>query len=191
MSPKDIAHDAKAKDHQTTHHTHTLVIVAAILFLPGLVVALVGIQSRNINIAANNSSKAVAYTNALALEYAQPYLEANNGIAIEFGDALAMQYAQPWLEADAAAMSTTFSDALALEYAQLWLNTEAANDTTTPYNNSLAFAYAFPWLVPQSAAMTTYSDALAMAYAQPWLNTEAPANCNGRLDEMYACRNGR
>lgn len=126
MSQKNIAHDTKTKSHQTNYHSRELLIVAGILFAIGLVAALAAIQSRNSSAASSASVEAVSYNNALALDYAQPYLAANTGVTAEFGDALAMQYAQPYLEAeaDAAAMTPTFSDALAQEYARPWLDTE-------------------------------------------------------------------
>lgn len=190
MSSKNVAHDSKDKSKQTTHHTRTLFMAAAVLLVLGFGAVLVGIQSRNVSVATDSTSEAAVYTDALALAYVQPYLAANTGVMTAFGDALELQYAQPYLEAEAAGATMTFNDALALEYARPYLDMQAANDTTTSYSNSLAFAYAFPWLVPQSAVVT-YGDALAMEYARPWLNTEPTANCNGRLDEMYACQNGR
>ena len=182
MSQKNIAHDSKVKSHQTAHNTRIVFIVAAILFVIGFIAVLVGLQSRNISIATDNSSEAVAYTNALALQYARPYLEANKGVTIEFGDALAMQYAHPWLD------KQQFGNG-SIEDAQKSVWVTIAPDGSSNAYSSYTELY---WKrAAESASALRYSDALAMEYARPWLNMEPAANCNGRLDEMYACQNSR
>jgi len=165
MPTKNIAHDAQITTHQPNYHTRELLIVAGILFVIGLAVAVLTIQSRNSNAARSSSFvETVPYSDALALEYAQPYLEAEvgtSGATTTFSNALAMQYAQPYLKPAAVA---EYSDALAMQYAQPYLDAVGAS-------------------VP-------FSDALALQYARPWMEAQAP-NCNGRLDEMYACQNSR
>jgi hypothetical protein len=39
-----------------------------------------------------------AYSNALELQYARPWLEAQNKPVVTYGNALELQYAQPWLD---------------------------------------------------------------------------------------------
>ena len=63
-----------------------------------IVVAVTAIYLANRPVAATNSPT-VTYGNALEMQYAQPWLDAQNKSAVEYGNALEMQYAQPWLDA--------------------------------------------------------------------------------------------
>ena len=66
----------------------------------------------------------------------------DDGDSPQYSDALAMQYAQPWLEASVA--RPVYSDALAMQYVQPWLDKPVAE--LPKISNALAMQYAQPWL---------------------------------------------
>ena len=63
-----------------------------------VIVAVTAIYLANLPVAATNSPS-VTYGNALELQYAQPWLNAQNKSVVTYGNALEWQYARPWLEA--------------------------------------------------------------------------------------------
>ncbi len=193
MSSKNVTHDSRVKSHQTAHDTRIVFIVAAILFVIGFVVVLVGLQSRNITIAADNSSEAVAYTNALALQYAYPYLEADKGVTIEFGDALAMEHAQPWLDkqqfgngsiedAKKSVWVTIARDGSSNAYSSYtepyWKRAAESDNRNTGTSDVNASLYAYPLLDKQTveaASAPAYSDALTSEVPRPYLDAQKDA----------------
>jgi len=145
MSTKNVIHSAEVISRQTNRHRPALFLITIIL-LAALVITLITVQSRNSQAAESASAQPVVYSNALE-----------------------MQYAQPWLDnAQAAAPLVAYSNALEMQYAQPWLDKQKV----------------------EVAPAAQYSHALEMQYAQPWLDKQQSQNCNGRLDEMYACQYG-
>jgi hypothetical protein len=63
--------------------------------------------------------------------------------AVPYSDALAMQYAQPWLDKQAveAAPAVRYSNALEMQYAQPWLDAQKS-DSGIQYGNGMALFYA-------------------------------------------------
>ena len=172
MSSKNIIHSTEIASHPPNRHSRLTLYVTSIILLATLVVTLITVQSRKSSVASSVSIEPVVYSDALAMQYAQPWLDKQQAAAprIPYSDALAMQYAQPWLDKQnvEAAGVVQYSEALAMQYAQPWLDKQLAETTST-----------FP-----------YTDFLALFYAQPWLEKQQRQNCNGRLDEMYACQYG-
>lgn len=120
MSTKNMIHSAEVMSRQTNRHRPALFVITIIL-LAALVITLITVQSRNSQAAESASAQPVVYSNALE-----------------------MQYAQPWLDKQKV----------------------------------------------EVAPAVQYSHALEMQYAQPWLEKQQNQNCNGRLDEIYACQYG-
>lgn len=172
MSHKNNIHGIDVVSHQPAHpiNHHRLFLFALSV---ALLVALVGIttsyRSTTSSISTTSSENAAPYSDALAMQYAQPWLDAQKHTAvIPYSDALAMQYAQPWLDAQKRTAVIPYSDALAMQYAQPWLDSQKGEPDTR----------------------IEYSNALAMMYAQPWLDQQKVTGCNGRLDLFYACQHG-
>ena len=91
MHPKKVA--SQASRNRPFQNMSGLIIVLALA-----IVAVTAINQANRLVAAENSP-AIAYSNALEMQYAQPWIDAQNKPAISFGNALELQYAQPWLDA--------------------------------------------------------------------------------------------
>jgi hypothetical protein len=85
------------KADRTTHKnsSRTMAIMAFALAL--VILSIIATYTANRPIVGENNL-AVPYSNALELQYARPWLEAQNKPAVEYGNALEMQYAQPWLD---------------------------------------------------------------------------------------------
>ena len=75
----------------------------------------------NRSAAAREDITAVPYSNALEMQYARPWLEAQNRPVVEYSNALELQYAQPWLDAQNKPV-VRYGNALELQYAQPWLD---------------------------------------------------------------------
>lgn len=75
---------------------HNPAIIALILTLVTMVALAIFIANRPV-VAAENT-KAVPYSNALEMQYAGPWLEAQKKPVVEYSNALELQYAQPWLD---------------------------------------------------------------------------------------------
>ena len=103
-----------------------------------IVVAVTAIYLANRPVAATNSPT-VTYGNALEMQYAQPWLDAQNKSVVEYGNALEMQYAQPWLDAQ--------------------------NKSVVEYGNALELQYAQPWLDAQQQVLINCHSSLEMLYA--------------------------
>lgn len=71
------------------------VIIAIVLALVTLAASVIYIANRSVVGAVSNS--AVAYSNAMEMQYAQPWLTAHNK-PVTYSNALELQYAQPWLQ---------------------------------------------------------------------------------------------
>src|ERR1700752_2407260 len=63
-----------------------------------VIVAATAIYLANQPVAASNN-RSVTYGNALEMQYARPWLDAQNKPVVSFGNALELQYAQPWIDA--------------------------------------------------------------------------------------------
>ncbi len=122
--------------------------LTAIVMLVAAVVIGAFIANRSA-VAAN--TLAVPYSNALELQYAKPWLEAQNKPVVAFSNAMEMQYAQPWLEAQPKT-AIAYSNALELQYARPWL--EAQNRPMISYGNALELQYARPWIDAQQQGST-------------------------------------
>ena len=108
------------KADRTAHKniSHNAVIMTIVLAL--VTVAAIAIYTANRPVVAANHP-AVEYGNALELQYARPWLEAQNKPAVEYGNALELQYARPWLEAQNKPV-VEYGNALEMQYAQPWLD---------------------------------------------------------------------
>ena len=72
------------------------VIVTILLTLVAAIALAVFIANRAVGAVKNNP--AVRYSNALEMQYAQRWLEAQNKPVAQYGNALELQYARPWLD---------------------------------------------------------------------------------------------
>jgi hypothetical protein len=89
-----------------------LIVIAAILVI-ALTLVVTG-QAPARDEAANTApASAIVYSDALAMQYAQPYLNAQDS-AVRYNNALELQYAQPYLKSQ----SPVAASALELQYAQ-------------------------------------------------------------------------
>ena len=93
-------------------------IVAVILTL--VTAAAVAAFNANRSAAAVENDRAIAYSNALEMQYARPWLEAKNKPFSAYSNALELQYAQLWLDGRNKPV-LAYSNALELQYAQPWL----------------------------------------------------------------------
>ena len=76
------------------------------------------------SVAAAENNLAVPYGNALEMQYARPWLEAQSKPVVAYSNALELQYARPWLQAQKQP-AVVYSNALELQYAQPWLDKSA------------------------------------------------------------------
>jgi hypothetical protein len=177
-----ISHSKRRKLMNTpTHSTHTkgtrpakafqaspqrlvtflLVGLTLVLFLAVDLIAT--LTNSNRTTGTEEKPVAVSYSNALEMQYAQPWLDTQNKGTIPFSNAIEVQYAQPWLDAQ--------------------------NKAAIPFSNALEMQYAQPWLDAQDKAAIPYGNALEMQYAKPWLDAQKLLDCHSRLDLFYACQN--
>lgn len=116
----------------------------------------------------------------------------SGGTAVPYSNALEMQYAQPWLDAQKNTAPVPYSDALEMQYAQPWLDKQMRETAVNRYNNALEMQYAQPWLDAQKDnAGIQYGNGMALFYAlQNGYRPLAKApSCNDRADWLYACQN--
>jgi hypothetical protein len=108
------------KADRTTHKnsSRTMAIMAFALAL--VILSIIATYTANRPIVGENNL-AVPYSNALELQYARPWLEAQNKPAVEYGNALELQYARPWLEVQNKPV-VFYGNALEMQYAQPWLD---------------------------------------------------------------------
>lgn len=167
MSTKNSTHSAEITNRQPNRRHATLLGISLIL-LAAFVITFITVQSRNSQAVKNANPQPVVYSDALAMQYAQPWLAKQQVamLAAQYSNTLAMQYAQPWLD-KSQVVAVPYSDALAMQYAQPWLDKQQAAPVTF-----------------------TYNDFLELFYAQAWLDMGQSGGCNGRLDLMYACQYG-
>ncbi len=190
MLNKNIANTQQEVTRKFNYGLAAILLIGFVTFLSTLFLFNSGIQNP-ILIQANTNKTVATYSDALAQQYAQPWLEQNTaeGAAIQYNDSLAMDYAQPWLEEvqQTNEFSTELGNGLSMQYAQPWM------DQITPdYNDPLAMVYAEQWLETAQGANLSANElgtGLPMQYAQKWLDSLTGADCNGRLDQMYACEN--
>ena len=102
-----------------TNQFQNPVVVTIILMLVAAIAVAVFIANRPAGASKNNA--AVPYSNALEMQYARPWLEAQNKPVATYGNAMELQYAQPWLDAQNK-LTVTYGDALEFQYAQPWLD---------------------------------------------------------------------
>jgi hypothetical protein len=130
----------------------------------------------------------------------QPVVAAETNVAVPYSNALEMQYARPWLEAQNRPV-VTYGTALELQYAEAWL--EAQRKLVIIYGNALEMQYAQPWLEAQNQPVVEYGNALELQYAQPWLDEaelprvvagnsqeQIPLSCSQSMEMLYACKFG-
>jgi hypothetical protein len=96
-----------------------IAILTALLTLVATIAVAVYIAIRPAVV--TEGSRAVPYSNALEMQYARPWLEAQNKPVVIYGNALELQYAQPWLDAQNKPV-VTYGNALEMQYAQPWLD---------------------------------------------------------------------
>jgi hypothetical protein len=155
--------------HKNSSNTTAIMTIALAL----VTLAVIATYTANQAVVSANDPT-VPYSNALELQYARPWLEAQNKPAVGYSNALELQYAQPWLEAQ--------------------------NKPVSAYSNALELQYAQPWLEAQNKPVSAYSNALEMQYAQPWLpetkltisvtGSKTPLDCHSSLEMLYACQYG-
>lgn len=86
----------------------------------------------------------LAAVTAIAVNMAnRPVVVTDNHPVLPYGNSLEMQYAQPWLNAQNKSVPG-YSNALEMQYAQPWLATQ--NKPVAVYGNALELQYAQPWL---------------------------------------------
>ena len=103
--------------------------VALVMFLA---YAVTGLWAAANGTARINQSAAVPYSNALEMQYAQPWLSGavrEAAVNVPYSNPLEMQYAQPWLNVQEAAVNVPYSNALEMQYAQPWLNVQKAAES--------------------------------------------------------------
>ena len=107
-------HPEKQVDRTSRNHLFSNVTIIAVI-LTLVTAAAVAVYISNRPVAAAENDQAVAYSNALELQYARPWLEARNKPVVAYGNALEMQYAQPWL--DKAGLPISCSSSMEMLYA--------------------------------------------------------------------------
>lgn len=88
----------KKEVHRTArnHLFHYITIVAVILTL--VTAAAIASSASNRAAIAGENNVAVPYSNALEMQYARPWLDAQNKSVVAYSNILELQYAQPWLD---------------------------------------------------------------------------------------------
>lgn len=129
MSQKNIVQEPSMVNRQANGNKRELLFVTGVILIVALVIWLATLQAKSSDRASASNVTTVLYSNALAMQYAQPWLDKQAAAAapvVQFSDALAMQYAQPWLDKQSveAVPSAAYSEALALFYAQPWLEAQ-------------------------------------------------------------------
>ena len=81
------------KAHRTTRN-HLFPNIAILT----VILTLVAVYIANWSAVAAENNLAIPYGNALEMQYAQPWLEAQKKSVVAYGNALELQYAQPWLD---------------------------------------------------------------------------------------------
>lgn len=129
-----------------------LIVIATILVL-ALAFVVAGQAPARDEAADAAPVSAIVYSDALAMQYAQPYLNAQ-GSAVAFNNALELQYAQPYLKVQSPVAAT----ALELQYAQPHLKIQGPVAA-----GALELQYAQPWIAGESVE---YGNALELQYAE-------------------------
>lgn len=124
MSSKNIIHSAEVTSRQTNFKSRHLFFVIGLVVIVALAVTLIKTWSTSISEA--SSSESVVYSDALPMQYAQPWLDKAKAAVppVHYSNALEMQYAQPWLDKQKVenAPAIEYSHALEMQYAQPWLD---------------------------------------------------------------------
>lgn len=89
MHPKKKAH--RTAGNKLFHNSALTTVVLALVIFVALAVY---IANRPTTVAQNHP--ALPYSNALEMQYAQPWLDTQNRPIVVYGNALELQYAQPW-----------------------------------------------------------------------------------------------
>ena len=110
------------KEVQPAARSHLFFNAAIVVIILTLVTAAaVAIFIANRSTAVAEDHRAIPYSNALEMQYAQPWLESRNKSVAAYSNALELQYAKPWLDAQNKPV-VVYSNALELQYAQPWLD---------------------------------------------------------------------
>jgi hypothetical protein len=134
-----------------------LIVIATILAI-ALAFVVAGQAPAREEAANTTPATAIVYSNALAMQYAQPYLNAQSS-TVSFSNALELQYAQPYLKVQ----SSVVASALELQYAQPYLKVQSP-----VVASALELQYAQPWITGESVQ---YGNALELQYAEANQNT--------------------
>ena len=86
------------KIRRTAHNNLFSNIAIMTVILTLVTAAAIAVSIANRPVAAAENILAVPYSNALELQYAQPWLEAQSKPVVAYSNALELQYAQPWLD---------------------------------------------------------------------------------------------
>ena len=89
MHPKKKAY--RTAGNKLFHNSALTTVVLALVIFVALAVY---IANRPTTVAQNHP--ALPYSNALEMQYAQPWLDTQNRPIVVYGNALELQYAQPW-----------------------------------------------------------------------------------------------
>jgi hypothetical protein len=88
-----------------------ILIVTATILVIALAFVVAGQAPAREEAANTTPATAIVYSNALAMQYAQPYLKVQSPVV---ASALELQYAQPWITGE----SVQYGNALELQYAE-------------------------------------------------------------------------
>ena len=121
------------------NHYATIIMIA----LAMVAVTVIAISLTNQTVVSAETKPAVAYSNALEMQYAQPFIDAQSKPVVAFGNALEMQYAQPFIDANSKP-AVEFSNALEMQYAQSWIQDTGLSIAVTGVDchSSLEMLYA-------------------------------------------------
>lgn len=90
----NVLHPKKKVD-QTPRITSVAIIIAVLALIT---VAAIAVYLAHRPAVVVESNPSVLFSNALEMQYAQPWLDAQNKLGIAYSNALELQYAQPWLQ---------------------------------------------------------------------------------------------
>ncbi len=95
--------------HRITRNNRSRNTAIMTIVLALITVAAIAIYMANRSVVGAASNPAVAYSNALEMQYTQPWLEAHNKPVVAYSNALELQYAQPWLQETKQSIAVTGS----------------------------------------------------------------------------------
>lgn len=101
MHPKKAV--SQTSRNRLFQNTSSMTVILALV-----IVTVTAIYLTSRPVAAENNPS-VAYGNALEMQYAQPWLDAQQKSIVAYGNALELQYAQPWIDAQQQILSNCHS----------------------------------------------------------------------------------